>query len=177
MDIELGHNNFCEITRVETVMMADGRGVVRMVAPFAWMLMAVTSLDCGDPVAPFWRNARRALWTVGVDKEMHLKEAVESLQKIELELIKGKSKFFGGETIGYLDIALEWISYWLPVLEEVGSMTIADPIQFPAIAGWTENFSHHPMVKDKLPPRDEMVVYYQRKKKETEAQVASARKG
>ncbi|KAI8537880.1 hypothetical protein RHMOL_Rhmol09G0058600 [Rhododendron molle] len=52
MDIELGHNNFCEITRVETVMMADGRGVVRMVALFAWMLMAVTSLDCGDPVAP-----------------------------------------------------------------------------------------------------------------------------
>ncbi|KAG5548783.1 hypothetical protein RHGRI_014212 [Rhododendron griersonianum] len=52
MDIELGHNNFCEITRVEMVMMADGRGVVRMVAPFAWMLMAVRRLDCGeDPIA------------------------------------------------------------------------------------------------------------------------------
>ncbi|KAG5554322.1 hypothetical protein RHGRI_011993 [Rhododendron griersonianum] len=125
----------------------------------------------------FWKNAWRALWTVGEDKEMHLKEAVESLQKIEQELIKGKSKFFGGESIGYLDIALGWISYWLPVLEEVGSMTIADPIQFPATAGWTENFSHHPMVKDKLPPRDEMVVYFQWRRKEKGAQMASARKG
>ncbi|KAF7144831.1 hypothetical protein RHSIM_Rhsim04G0180900 [Rhododendron simsii] len=128
----------------------------------------------------FWRNARRALWNVGEVKEMHLKEAVESLEKIEQELIKGKSKFYGGESIGYLDIALGWISYWLPVLEEVGSMTIADPIQFPATSGWMENFSHHPMIKDKLPPRDEMVVYHQSKRKEAEAQmaqIASARKG
>ncbi|KAI8561142.1 hypothetical protein RHMOL_Rhmol04G0314600 [Rhododendron molle] len=53
MDIDLGHNNFCEITRLETVMMADGRGVVRMVASFAWMLMPVRRLECGDdPIAP-----------------------------------------------------------------------------------------------------------------------------
>ncbi|KAG5552341.1 hypothetical protein RHGRI_010428 [Rhododendron griersonianum] len=52
MDIELGHNNFCEITGVEMVMMADGRGVVRMVAAFARMLMPVRRLDCGeDPIA------------------------------------------------------------------------------------------------------------------------------
>ncbi|KAF7146808.1 hypothetical protein RHSIM_Rhsim04G0177600 [Rhododendron simsii] len=87
---------------------------------------------------------------------MHLKEAVESLEKIEQELITGKCKFFGGETIGYLDIALGVISYWLPVWEEIGSMTIVDPIQFPATAGWMENFRNHPMVKDKLPPRDKM---------------------
>ncbi|KAF7146480.1 hypothetical protein RHSIM_Rhsim04G0180800 [Rhododendron simsii] len=125
----------------------------------------------------FWMNCGRALWTVGEEKEMYLEQAVESLEKIEQELIKRKSKFFGGESIGYLDIALGWISYWLPVLEEIGSITIADPIQFPATAGWMENFSHHPMVKDKLPPRDEMVVYFQRRKEEIEAQMASARKG
>ncbi|XP_058209402.1 probable glutathione S-transferase [Rhododendron vialii] len=125
----------------------------------------------------FWMNAWRALWTVGEDKEMYLEQAVESLEKIEQELIKRKSKFFGGESIGYLDIALGWISYWLPVLEEVGSMMIADPIQFPATAGWTENFRNHPMVKDKLPSRDEMVVYFQWRRKEIGAQMASTRKG
>ncbi|XP_058209408.1 glutathione S-transferase U8-like [Rhododendron vialii] len=125
----------------------------------------------------FLMSACRAMCTEGEDKEAYLKEAVECLEKIEQELIKGKSKFFGGESIGYLDIALGWISYWLPVVEEVGSMTMADPIHFPAIAGWTENFSHHPMIKDKLPPRDKMVVDFQCQRKEIGARIASARKG
>ncbi|KAE9455471.1 hypothetical protein C3L33_12627, partial [Rhododendron williamsianum] len=124
----------------------------------------------------FWMNAWRALCTEGEDKEMHLKEAGESLEKIEQELIKGKSKFFGGESIGYLDIALGVISYWLPVWEEIGSMTIVDPIQFPATAGWMENFRNHPVVKDKLPQRDKMVVYFQWRSKEIGAKLASVTK-
>ncbi|KAF7146671.1 hypothetical protein RHSIM_Rhsim04G0181300 [Rhododendron simsii] len=103
---------------------------------------------------------------------MHIKQAVESLEKIEQELIRGKSKFFGGESIGYLDIALGWISYWLPNWEEIGSMTILDPTRFPATAGWTENFRNHPVVKDKLPPRDKMSVYNQWQSKEIGAQMA-----
>ncbi|KAE9455482.1 hypothetical protein C3L33_12630, partial [Rhododendron williamsianum] len=115
--------------------------------------------------------------TEGEDKEAYLKEAVECLEKIEQELIKGKSKFFGGESIGYLDIAIGWISYWLPVWEEVGSMTIVDPTRFPVTAGWAENFRNHPVVKNKLPPRDKMIVYNQWRSKEIGAQRASARKG
>ncbi|KAF7144592.1 hypothetical protein RHSIM_Rhsim04G0181400 [Rhododendron simsii] len=121
-------------------------------------------------------SACGAMCTEGEDKEAYLKEAVECLEKIEQELIKGKSKFFGGESIGYLDIAIGWISYWLPVWEEVGSMTIVDPTRFPATAGWTENFCSHPAVKDKLPSRDKMVVYFQCRSKEIGALVASARK-
>ncbi|KAE9450806.1 hypothetical protein C3L33_17294, partial [Rhododendron williamsianum] len=108
---------------------------------------------------------------------MYIKQAVESLEKIEQELIRGKSKFFGGESIGYLDIALGWISYWLPNWEEIGSIKILDPTRFPATAGWTENFHNHPVVKDKLPPRDKMFVYNQWQSKEIGAQMASARKG
>ncbi|KAG5554327.1 hypothetical protein RHGRI_011997 [Rhododendron griersonianum] len=125
----------------------------------------------------FWINAWTALCTEGEDREMYIKQAVESLEKIEQELIRGKSKFFGGESIGYLDIALGWISYWLPNWEEIGSMKILDPTRFPATAGWTENFRNHPVVKDKLPPRDKMFVYNQWQSKEIGAQMASARKG
>jgi glutathione S-transferase len=113
----------------------------------------------------------------GEEKEGYLKQAIESLEKIEEVLIKGKSKFFGGENIGYLDIALGWISYWLPVWEEVGSLKIVDPILFPSITAWMENFRNHPVIKDKLPPRDETVVYFQRQKKEIGARMAAARKG
>ncbi|KAF7145242.1 hypothetical protein RHSIM_Rhsim04G0181500 [Rhododendron simsii] len=124
----------------------------------------------------FWLmiNAWRASWIEGEDKETCLKEALESLEKIEQELIKGKFKFFGGESIGYLDIALGLISYWLPVWEEIGSMTVVDPIQFPATAGWMEDFRNHSVVKDKLPPRDKTVVYFQSLSKEMGARMASA---
>ncbi|KAH7842353.1 hypothetical protein Vadar_004308 [Vaccinium darrowii] len=119
-----------------------------------------------------------AVWTqFEEEKEGYLKQAIESLQKIEEVLIKGKSKFFGGEKIGYLDIALGWISYWLPVWEEVGSMKIVDPILFPSITAWMENIRNHPVIKDKLPPRDKMVAYFQGRKKEIGASMAAARKG
>ncbi|KAH7844533.1 hypothetical protein Vadar_029071 [Vaccinium darrowii] len=123
-------------------------------------------------------NAWRSICTqFEEEKEGYLKHAMESLEKIEEVLVQGKSKFFGGEKIGYLDIALGWMSYTVPVWEEVGSMKIVDPILFPSTAVWMENFRNHPVIKDKLPPRDETVVYCQRISKEIGARMAAARKG
>ncbi|KAF7127219.1 hypothetical protein RHSIM_Rhsim11G0046000 [Rhododendron simsii] len=52
MEIELSHNNFCEISCVEMVMMANSGGVVWMVmtdgGSVAWMVMAVGRVDCGE---------------------------------------------------------------------------------------------------------------------------------
>ena len=95
--------------------------------------------------------------TSGDDQQNAVKVGRELMEKIEEE-IKGK-KFFGGDNIGYLDIALGWISYWLPVLEEVGSMQIIDPLKFPATTAWMTNFLSNPVIKDSLPPRDKMLVY------------------
>lgn len=99
----------------------------------------------------------------GDDKEEALKVAREAMEKIEEE-IKGK-KFFGGDNIGYLDLALGWISYWLPVFEEVGSMQIMDPLKFPATTAWITNFLSHPVIKENLPPRDNMLVYFHGRRK------------
>ena len=54
-----------------------------------------------------------AICSIGEKKENSRKLAIEAVEKIE-EVIKGK-KFFGGESIGYLDIALGWIAHWLPI--------------------------------------------------------------
>jgi glutathione S-transferase len=96
--------------------------------------------------------------SLGEEKEKAVKLAIEAMEKIEEE-IKGK-KFFGGESIGYLDIALGWISYWLPVWDEVGSMQIFDPRTFPATTSWTSNFLNHPIIKENIPPRDKMFLYF-----------------
>ncbi|KEH20685.1 putative glutathione transferase [Medicago truncatula] len=100
-----------------------------------------------------------AMCNSGEEQEKALKVAREAIEKIEEE-IKGK-KFFGGDNIGYLDLALGWISYWLPVFEEVGSMQIIDPLKCSAITAWMTNFLNQPVINDSLPPRDKMLVYFQ----------------
>ncbi|CAK9156546.1 unnamed protein product [Ilex paraguariensis] len=116
-----------------------------------------------------------AMCSQGDEKENALKSAREVLEKIEGEL-NGK-KFFGGEAIGYLDLAVGWISFWLPVWEEVGSMKILDPSKFPNIIAWMSHFLKHPVVKERLPPRDEMVIYFDKRSKEIAALIASAKHG
>ncbi|KAM7488421.1 hypothetical protein LguiB_025905 [Lonicera macranthoides] len=117
-------------------------------------------------------SAFYALWALE-DEELKAEKitiAMEALEKIEGEL-RGKS-FFGGESIGYLDLALGWISCWLPVCDEVGSMKILDPLKFPAIISWMNRFTNHKGIKNKLPPRDKMVVYFQERSKIISASLA-----
>ncbi|XVF38462.1 hypothetical protein REPUB_Repub20aG0104500 [Reevesia pubescens] len=104
-------------------------------------------------------GAWNALCSRGEEKQKALQQTIEAMEKIEGEL-KGKQHFFGGESIGYLDIILGWISDYLPVWEEVGSMQILDPIKFPATIAWINRFRKHPVIKDSLPPIDKMFVYF-----------------
>lgn len=99
------------------------------------------------------------------EKEEAVKLTKEALEHIEGELKGKKNKFFGGDEIGYVDIAIGWISYWLPVWEEVGSMSILDPINYPNIIAWISNFLNHPLIKHNLPPRDNMVAYFHGRRK------------
>ena len=104
-----------------------------------------------------------AFCSLGEEKEKAEKLAIEAVEKIE-EVIKGK-KFFGGESIGYLDIALGWIAHWLPIWEEVASLHIVDPIKFPATTAWVKNFLNHGVIKDNLPERERMLVYFHKRRK------------
>ncbi|KAI8560925.1 hypothetical protein RHMOL_Rhmol04G0294000 [Rhododendron molle] len=116
-----------------------------------------------------------AMCTQGDEKETYRKQAVESLEKIEQELIKGKSKFFGGEIKHWLSGHCTWM--YLLLASRMGRSWVHDNRRPNPTAGWTKNFRSHPAVKDKLPPRDKIVVYFQWRSKEIGAQIASARKG
>ncbi|KAI8560931.1 hypothetical protein RHMOL_Rhmol04G0294600 [Rhododendron molle] len=124
----------------------------------------------------FW-DAWMALCSQGDEKERALKQAMETMKKIEEELKGKKTKFFGGESMGYLDLVLGWISYNLPAWEEVGCMKIVDPTQFPSTTAWRENFLNHPVIKFKPPPRDNMVIYFQWLRIESAAQIARVGSG
>ncbi|XP_024045163.1 glutathione transferase GST 23 [Citrus clementina] len=110
-------------------------------------------------------SAYKAMWSKGEEKQKAMKEAVESLEKIE-EVLRGKN-FMGGNSIGYLDLAIGWIGYWIPVWEEAGgSMRILDSQKFPAIAEWSTKFQKHPVIKENLPPRDRTLAYCHKRAEE-----------
>uniref|UniRef100_A0A2P2J353 Glutathione S-transferase n=1 Tax=Rhizophora mucronata TaxID=61149 RepID=A0A2P2J353_RHIMU len=124
-------------------------------------------------MARFWANfaekmllypAWAALSSQGEEKDKALKQAQEAIAKIEEELQAGNINLFvEGENIGYLDIVLAWISYMLPVWEEVGSMKIIDPFQFPATTAWVNRLLDLPLIKDNLPPRERILLYYRKR--------------
>ncbi|KAF6141335.1 hypothetical protein GIB67_008512 [Kingdonia uniflora] len=62
---------------------------------------------------------------------------------------KGKA-FFGGESIGYLDIALGSFLGWIRVIE-LNGLTILDAEKTPGLVGWAENFCANSAVKEVMP--------------------------
>ncbi|XP_010278876.1 PREDICTED: probable glutathione S-transferase [Nelumbo nucifera] len=107
----------------------------------------------------FIEALRRALFSEGTKQEKEVKQIAEALEILEREL-KGK-KFFGGETIGFLDIALSWVPAWLGVMEEVASFKVFDSNKFPCFKEWMDNFQEFSITKETFPPRDELLVFFQ----------------
>eukprot|EP00268_Persea_americana_P053565 TRINITY_DN606_c0_g1_i2.p1 TRINITY_DN606_c0_g1~~TRINITY_DN606_c0_g1_i2.p1 ORF type:complete len:224 (-),score=50.26 TRINITY_DN606_c0_g1_i2:268-939(-) len=91
----------------------------------------------------------------GEEKVKAAKEAQETLKPLE-ELLKEK-RFFGGQTIGYLDIAFGWMAIWLPLVEEILGVTFVDESTLPLLHTWFQEFPNIPLVKERLPPREKLV--------------------
>nr|POE99244.1 glutathione s-transferase u8 [Quercus suber] len=73
------------------------------------------------------------------EREKAAEELSELLQFLENEL-KGK-RYFGGETIGLLDIAANMISYWLGISEEAsGASELLTREKFPKLFNWANEF-------------------------------------
>jgi glutathione S-transferase len=75
-----------------------------------------------------------AHWTEGEVQKGKAKEAKESLALLE-DKLRGK-RFFGGDTVGYLDMVYCWFAPWLSVVEEVTGVTVVDESEFHAIRQW-----------------------------------------
>ena len=72
--------------------------------------------------------------------------ALENLKFLEEEL-KGK-KFFGGETIGFVDLALGWLGNLISILEEIVGLKVVDGEKFPLLSAWMQDFADAPIIKD-----------------------------
>ncbi|KAF3790530.1 Glutathione S-transferase U17 [Nymphaea thermarum] len=81
-------------------------------------------------------------------------------------------KFFGGESIGFLDLALGSLVGWLRVMGKACGMNFLDPDRTPRLAGWAESFCEADPIKDVLPDTDKLVEF--RKTLQAAMEAASA---
>ncbi|XP_073135800.1 probable glutathione S-transferase [Henckelia pumila] len=133
--------------------------------------------DIGPPILPkdpyeramarFWAKfidemciptIRRAYWSEGDEQENAKKEANELLKILDGE-VEGK-KFFGGDTLGLVDIAAGFIACWLKVMEECVGFQILDKYKFPNLCEWIDVFNNDSFVKENLPPKDRLTGKY-----------------
>ncbi|XBI32456.1 hypothetical protein VPH35_055909 [Triticum aestivum] len=84
------------------------------------------------------RSVWMALWTDGQVQASSAREAAENLKLLEGQLPEGK-RFFGGDTIGFLDIAMGGIAHWLG--------------DRPLLCKWARDYKADDIVRQCLPER------------------------
>ncbi|CAL5192191.1 unnamed protein product [Lathyrus oleraceus] len=110
-------------------------------------------------VAPFFR----AVYAVNDDEKVREKNIEESSQALEFLESELKDKFFGGEEIGFVDIAAVVIAFWVPLVQDISGLQLFTAQKFPKLYNWSKEFLNHPIVKELVPPREPLFVYFKAK--------------
>uniref|UniRef100_A0A5B6YSX6 Probable glutathione S-transferase n=1 Tax=Davidia involucrata TaxID=16924 RepID=A0A5B6YSX6_DAVIN len=95
---------------------------------------------------------------VGEEQERAATEAREHLKTLESGL-EGKH-FFGGETIGFVDIAAAWIGCWARIVEKIVDIKLIDEEKIPLLNTWFQDVLEVPIIKECVPARDKLLVHY-----------------
>lgn len=96
------------------------------------------------------------------EREALINDIVEGLALLEeayLKISEGKD-YFGGDTIGYVDIVLGSMLGWVKVSQIVAQVELLDPGKAPGLAKWAERFCSHDVVKDILPEPSKLLDLY-----------------
>lgn len=87
-------------------------------------------------------------------------EGLVVLEDAFIKCSKGKP-FFGGETIGYIDIAFGCFIGWLKFIEEAGDLKIFDEKRTPKLVGWTERFLSDKAIQGVIPEAQQLTEFLQ----------------
>jgi glutathione S-transferase len=91
------------------------------------------------------------------NNEESIEEMELAFQFLENEL---NDKFFGGEGIGIVDITAVFIAYWFPIIQEIIGLKLLTIEKFPKLYKWSQDFTNHQAVKEKLPNRETLFAYF-----------------
>ncbi|KAL2325918.1 hypothetical protein Fmac_024976 [Flemingia macrophylla] len=85
-----------------------------------------------------------------------LEEVLERMEDAFGKCSKGEP-FFGGDTIGFIDIAFGSFLGWLSAVEQKFERKLLIEAKFPALVKWAERFAVDPAVKGLIPEADKLV--------------------
>ncbi|XP_065860913.1 glutathione S-transferase U17-like [Euphorbia lathyris] len=111
-----------------------------------------------EKLFPNLKNIRSA---EGEARAETIKQVIDGFVLLEEALVKsskGKA-FFGGDEIGYLDIALGSYLGWFRATEKMAEIQLLDESKTPNLCKWAHAFSSHPAVKDVMPETDKLVEF------------------
>ncbi|CAM8881745.1 unnamed protein product [Rhodiola kirilowii] len=94
-------------------------------------------------------------------KKEALAQVYEGLKLLEgafEQCSKGKA-FFGGDKVGYLDIALGCFLGWIRVTEAMNNVKVLDEEKTPGLAKWAERFVADEAVKDVMPETEKLIEF------------------
>ncbi|XP_073158610.1 probable glutathione S-transferase [Henckelia pumila] len=115
-------------------------------------------------VARFWARfldekclpVIRTACSVSGEEQAKAKEEVEESLKILDNELKGK-KFFGGDVIGFVEIAGNFLAFWSVVIAELVGLEIITKEKFPNVCRWKDEYVNSSSVKEHLPHRKKLV--------------------
>ncbi|ONK62820.1 uncharacterized protein A4U43_C07F8470 [Asparagus officinalis] len=105
---------------------------------------------------------RKAFWGDGDMQKTSMEQSKEYLSILQKEL-KNK-KFFGGNYIGFLDIAAAYIALWVGVLQEVAGVNLFNREDHPILWKWSQEFLNSKVAKKILPEREKLVAFFNGRK-------------
>ncbi|KAI9118155.1 hypothetical protein K1719_010487 [Acacia pycnantha] len=118
----------------------------------------------GDYIDKNVYSIGQKVWAVkGKEQEGGKKEFIECLKRLEGEL--GEKAYFGGEKLGYVDVALVPFTSWFYTYETFGDLNIE--AECPKLAAWAKRCMESQSVTKSLPhPHNiyEFAVQYKKRK-------------
>ncbi|CAL4966543.1 unnamed protein product [Urochloa decumbens] len=117
---------------------------------------------------PLWLS----MWSEGEAQARFARETKESMAILDGEL-EGK-RFFGGDALGFVDLAACTLAHWLGVLEEVAGVRLVEDGEYPALRRWAKEYTSDETVRRFLPDRDELVAFFAANKERYTARVRAA---
>ncbi|KAG5061969.1 hypothetical protein JHK85_003152 [Glycine max] len=124
-----------------------------------------------------WVTSLKSVLLAGDDDEakkshfVEMEEALERMEEVFNKCSEGKT-YFGGDTIGIVDIVFGSLWSWMRVIEEMNGRKVFDEAKNPSLAKWAETFSADAAVKGVLPETHKLVEYAESLKKRWAAAAA-----
>ncbi|KAK7243050.1 hypothetical protein RIF29_37834 [Crotalaria pallida] len=96
----------------------------------------------------------------GEKREQGIKDSLEFLKVIEDQCLCDEKKFYGGDNINIVDIALGAILHWLDVIENVAEVKLFEDDKFPRLHSWITHFRNAPTISENLPDSGKLLDFF-----------------